>query len=90
MQSLNTLIQQGKVLYLGISDTPAWVVVKANCYAREHACAGSQSIRGDSLLKRGISNAILSQCALMKEWQSMLGVSTAMVCDGLLLLSAWP
>ena len=30
MQSLNTLVQQRKVLYLGISDTPAWVVVKAN------------------------------------------------------------
>lgn len=25
MQSLNTLVQQRKVLYLGISDTPAWV-----------------------------------------------------------------
>ncbi|KAL2061871.1 hypothetical protein VTL71DRAFT_7249 [Oculimacula yallundae] len=36
MQSLNHLISSGKVLYLGISDTPAWVVVKANCYAREH------------------------------------------------------
>lgn len=30
MQSLNQLVQQGKVLYLGISDTPAWVVSKAN------------------------------------------------------------
>jgi len=36
MQSLNHLVVSGKVLYLGISDTPAWVVVKANCYAREH------------------------------------------------------
>lgn len=26
MQSLNQLVQSGKVLYLGISDTPAWVV----------------------------------------------------------------
>ncbi|MBE3047376.1 aldo/keto reductase [Candidatus Bathyarchaeota archaeon] len=26
MQSLNRLVQGGKVLYLGISDTPAWVV----------------------------------------------------------------
>lgn len=26
MQSLNQLIQSGKVLYLGVSDTPAWVV----------------------------------------------------------------
>ena len=34
MQSLNTLCEQGKVLYLGISDTPAWIVTKANEYAR--------------------------------------------------------
>ncbi|SPN99643.1 probable norsolorinic acid reductase [Cephalotrichum gorgonifer] len=36
MQSLNHLVQGGKVLYLGISDTPAWVVSKANEYARNH------------------------------------------------------
>lgn len=36
MQSLNTMVQQGKVLYLGISDTPAWIVSKANEYARQN------------------------------------------------------
>ncbi|KAI5868395.1 norsolorinic acid reductase [Durotheca rogersii] len=36
MQSLNRLVDSGKVLYLGISDTPAWVVSKANEYARNH------------------------------------------------------
>ncbi|KAF4636291.1 hypothetical protein G7Y89_g1800 [Cudoniella acicularis] len=36
MQSLNTVVAQGKVLYLGISDTPAWVVSKANEYARQN------------------------------------------------------
>lgn len=36
MQSLNSLVTAGKVLYLGISDTPAWVVSKANEYARNH------------------------------------------------------
>lgn len=34
MSGLNNLINAGKVLYLGISDTPAWVVVKANSYAK--------------------------------------------------------
>lgn len=29
MQALDVLVKQGKVLYLGISDTPAWVVSKA-------------------------------------------------------------
>ena len=34
MNSLHNLVVQGKVLYLGVSDTPAWVVAKANTYAR--------------------------------------------------------
>lgn len=37
MQSLNQLVATGKVLYLGISDTPAWIVSKANEYARNHS-----------------------------------------------------
>lgn len=36
MHSLNDLVVAGKVLYLGISDTPAWIVSKANQYARDH------------------------------------------------------
>jgi len=36
MTALNTLYTARKVLYLGISDTPAWLVVKANDYARQH------------------------------------------------------
>ena len=36
MHSLNDLVVAGKVIYLGISDTPAWIVSKANQYARDH------------------------------------------------------
>ncbi|KAF2686217.1 Aldo/keto reductase [Lentithecium fluviatile CBS 122367] len=36
MHALNDLCTARKVLYLGISDCPAWIVVKANCYARQH------------------------------------------------------
>ncbi|EHY51811.1 putative aryl-alcohol dehydrogenase aad14 [Exophiala dermatitidis] len=36
MDSLDILVKQGKVLYLGISDTPAWVVAAANTYATTH------------------------------------------------------
>ena len=36
MQSLNQMVLAGKVLYLGISDTPAWFVTRANEYARNH------------------------------------------------------
>jgi hypothetical protein len=34
MDALHILVQQGKVLYLGVSDTPAWWVSAANTYAR--------------------------------------------------------
>lgn len=34
MQFLNDLVRAGKVHYLGISNVPAWVVTKANQYAR--------------------------------------------------------
>lgn len=33
MQSLNDLVRSGKVLYIGISDSPAWVVSSANTMA---------------------------------------------------------
>lgn len=34
MDALHLVVQSGKVLYLGISDTPAWIVSAANEYAR--------------------------------------------------------
>ncbi|TFK27870.1 arylalcohol dehydrogenase [Coprinopsis marcescibilis] len=34
MDALHTYVQRGIVLYLGVSDTPAWVVARANEYAR--------------------------------------------------------
>ncbi|KAF5710095.1 alcohol dehydrogenase [Fusarium globosum] len=36
MRGLHVLVMQGKVLYLGISNTPSWIVVKANAYAKQH------------------------------------------------------
>ncbi len=33
LRGLDDLIKQGKVLYIGISDTPAWIVSKANTLA---------------------------------------------------------
>lgn len=42
MSSLHLLVQERKVLYLGISDTPAWVVAAANTYAM---CVGLATLR---------------------------------------------
>ena len=35
MRSLDDLVRQGKVFYIGISDAPAWVVSRANMYAEQ-------------------------------------------------------
>lgn len=37
MHSLHSVVLSGKVLYLGVSNWPAWGVVKANEYARRNA-----------------------------------------------------
>lgn len=36
MDSLHNLVAAQKVLYLGVSDTPAWIVSQANQYAMDH------------------------------------------------------
>jgi len=36
MDSLDAVVKSGKVLYLGISDTPAYIVSHANAYAKAH------------------------------------------------------
>lgn len=35
MDGLHQVVMSGKALYLGISDTPAWIVADANRYAKE-------------------------------------------------------
>jgi aryl-alcohol dehydrogenase-like predicted oxidoreductase len=36
MRALDDMVRAGKVLYIGISDAPAWVVVQANTLAQVH------------------------------------------------------
>lgn len=63
MQSLNHLVNQGKVLYLGVSDTPAWVVVKANAYARHHGLRPFSVYQGRwSAAERDFERDILPMC----------------------------
>ncbi|PLN80276.1 aryl-alcohol dehydrogenase [Aspergillus taichungensis] len=63
MQSLNNLVTQGKVLYLGISDTPAWVVTKANAYARAHALRPFSIYQGRySAQSRDLEREVIPMC----------------------------
>lgn len=64
MQSLNTVVQQGKVIYLGVSDTPAWIVSKANQYARDHGLRQFVVYQGRwSAADRDFERDIIPMCA---------------------------
>ncbi|KIK57459.1 hypothetical protein GYMLUDRAFT_86885 [Collybiopsis luxurians FD-317 M1] len=60
MDGLHTLILQGKVLYLGISDTPAWIVAQANEYARSNGKTPFSVYQGQwSILDRSFERDII-------------------------------
>ncbi|KAK5108918.1 hypothetical protein LTR62_007720 [Meristemomyces frigidus] len=64
MNSLHHLVASGKVLYLGISDTPAWQVVKCNEYARQHGLTQFCVYQGNwSAALRDFEREIIPMCA---------------------------
>ncbi|KAF5309280.1 hypothetical protein D9758_018901 [Tetrapyrgos nigripes] len=61
MDALHNLIVQGKVLYLGISDAPAWVVAQANSYAEFHGKTPFVIYQGQwNVLERSFEREIIS------------------------------
>ncbi|KAM0788304.1 putative aryl-alcohol dehydrogenase aad14 [Microbotryomycetes sp. NB124-2] len=46
MDALHILVEQGKVLYLGVSDTPAWWISAANTYAIAHGKTPFSVVQG--------------------------------------------
>lgn len=63
MQALHHLVAAGKIIYLGISDTPAWIVSKANQYARDHGLTQFSVYQGHwSAAIRDFEREILPMC----------------------------
>ncbi|KAI1353284.1 aryl-alcohol dehydrogenase [Xylaria sp. FL0043] len=63
MHSLNNLVTQGKVLYLGISDSPAWLVAKANMYARQNGLRPFSIYQGRySAQERDLEREVIPMC----------------------------
>ncbi|THU81634.1 arylalcohol dehydrogenase [Dendrothele bispora CBS 962.96] len=61
MDSLHNLVVSGKVLYLAVSDTPAWVVSQANQYARAYGKTPFVIYQGKwSLMDRSFEREIIS------------------------------
>ncbi|EKM51532.1 uncharacterized protein PHACADRAFT_212176 [Phanerochaete carnosa HHB-10118-sp] len=78
MDGLHALVQQGKVLYLGISDTPAWVVSQANMYARLTGKTPFSIYQGKwSIMDRDIECDILPMCIVqgmaIAPWSVLAG-----------------
>ncbi|KAL2759978.1 hypothetical protein ACRALDRAFT_1046658 [Sodiomyces alcalophilus JCM 7366] len=60
MDALHILVEQGKVLYLGASDMPAWVVAAANSYANAHGKTPFSVYQGRwSIMHRDFEREIL-------------------------------
>ncbi|KJJ30968.1 putative aryl-alcohol dehydrogenase [Aspergillus flavus AF70] len=60
MDSLHIIVQQGKVLYLGVSNTPAWVVSAANYYAKANGKTPFSIYQGRwNVLRRDLEKDIL-------------------------------
>lgn len=72
MHSLNRLVVASKVLYLGISDTPAWVVSKANQHATP--LPRSSSTRASGRPPHATLSATSSGCARTRGWRLRRGV----------------
>ncbi|KAH9075007.1 Aldo/keto reductase [Lactarius deliciosus] len=78
VNSLHVLVQQGKVLYLGISDTPAWVVSKANQYAKDHGKTPFSIYQGNwSIFDRSFERDIIpmarSEGLALAPWGVLAG-----------------
>jgi aryl-alcohol dehydrogenase-like predicted oxidoreductase len=63
MRAFDDLVRQGKVLYIAISDTPAWKIAQLNTYAEAHALTRFISTQVEySLVQRDAERDILPMC----------------------------
>jgi aryl-alcohol dehydrogenase-like predicted oxidoreductase len=64
MRALDDLVRSGKVLHVAVSDTPAWIVAKANVVARERGWTPFCAIQMEySLVERTSDREVLPMAA---------------------------
>ena len=62
MRGLHRHVMSGEILYPAISDTPAWIVVSANDYARQHGYTPFVLYQGLwNLSKRDVEREIIRE-----------------------------
>jgi aryl-alcohol dehydrogenase-like predicted oxidoreductase len=85
MNSLHNLVVQGKVLYLGVSDTPAWIVAKANNYAKMSGKTQFVIYQGEwNIMQRDMERDIIPMC----QHDGKLRVYSGMVAFSMLIFDA--
>jgi aryl-alcohol dehydrogenase-like predicted oxidoreductase len=63
MRALDDVVRQGKVLYLGVCNWPAWAVVSANAYARAHGLTPFVVYEGRwNAAERDIEREVVPMC----------------------------
>ncbi|WPG97852.1 putative aryl-alcohol dehydrogenase AAD14 [Acrodontium crateriforme] len=78
MDSLDIVVKSGKVMYLGISDTPAYIVAAANTYAKAHGKTQFSIYQGRwNLMIRDMEREIIPMCRhfgmAIAPWDAMGG-----------------
>ncbi len=78
MQGLNDLVRAGKVLYIGITDAPAWVVSQANTLARNQGWSTFTGLQVQyNLTERSIERDLLPMADVfdlgVTAWAPMAG-----------------
>jgi aryl-alcohol dehydrogenase-like predicted oxidoreductase len=67
LRGLDDLVRSGKVLYIGISDTPAWIAAYAQATAELRGWSRFVAYQGEySLLERGIERDVLPMTQAME------------------------
>jgi aryl-alcohol dehydrogenase-like predicted oxidoreductase len=66
LRALDDLVRAGKILYVGVSDTPAWVVARANTIADNRGWTPFVAYQGRySLVDRGVEREILPMASAL-------------------------
>ena len=81
MRALDDEVRAGKILYVGISDTPAWVISRANTLADWRGWTAFSGVQAPySLLRRDIERELLP----MAEAMNMTVAAWSPLADGVL------
>jgi len=78
MRACDDLVRSGKIVYIAISDTPAWKIAELNTFARCHALSRFICTQVEySLVERGVERDILPMCRELKlgllPWSPLAG-----------------